>query len=115
MGDLGVFVATDKALADPQKEKWIADFIQRVAKAQAWADSYREEWAPIYAAKTGLNPALARFVLDGEDHKLLPMDQTVTAAQQKQADPFTKLGLIPQLDASHEFDNRYNQIFFEEN
>jgi hypothetical protein len=43
------------------------------------------------------------------------MDQTVIAARQKQADAFTKLGLIPQLYASHEFDSRYNQIFFEEN
>jgi hypothetical protein len=33
VGDPGVFVAPDKALADPQKDKWIADFIQRVAKA----------------------------------------------------------------------------------
>jgi hypothetical protein len=32
VGDPGVFVATDKALADPQKDKWIADSIQRVAK-----------------------------------------------------------------------------------
>jgi hypothetical protein len=55
------------------------------------------------------------LVLDGEEHKLIPIDQTVIAAQQKKADAFTKLGRIPQLDASHEFDSRYNQIFFEEN
>ena len=109
----GVFVATDKALADPQKEKWIGDFIQRISKAEEWADTHPDEWAPIYAEKTGLDPAVARSVLDRQDHRLLTIDQTVIDNQQKQTDAFTELDLIPGLDASQQFDTRYNQLFEE--
>jgi len=111
----GVYVATEKALADPQKEKWIADLVQRISKAEKWADAHPEEWAPIYAAKTGLELDLARSIIKRQHHELIPIGQSVIAAQQKQADAFTELGLVPQLDASQEFDSRFNSVFFQEN
>lgn len=102
-------VATDAALADDDKAAAIVDFLQRVGRAQAWADSHKEEWIAQYAAVLGVPEELAKVLVDRESYAWVPIDDDVIAKQQEQADAYTDLGLIQdQLDVSAEFDDSYN-------
>lgn len=103
-------VATDAALADEDKSAAIVDFLQRVGRAQAWADEHKDEWIPKYAAVLGVPEEMAKVLVDRDDYQWLPIDDQVIAKQQEQADAYTDLGLIQdQLDVSAEFDDSYNQ------
>lgn len=102
-------VATDKALADSDKAADIVDFLQRVGRAQAWADANKDTWIPQYAAVLGVPEEMAKVLVDREEYTWLPIDDDVIAAQQAQADAYTDLGLIQsELDVSTEFDDSHN-------
>ena len=102
-------VATDKALADDEKSADIVDFLQRVGRAQAWADDHQDEWIPQYAAVLGVPEEMAKVLVDRESYAWVPIDDDVIAAQQDQADAYTDLGLIQtKLDVGSEFDDSYN-------
>lgn len=102
-------VATDAALADDDKAAAIVDFLQRVGRAQAWADDHKDEWIPKYAAVLGVPEEMAKVLVERDDYRWVPIDDEVIAKQQEQADAYTELGLIQgQLDVSQEFDDSYN-------
>lgn len=52
--------ASTAALADPGRNCAIRDFVERVVKAQLWADTHGDAWAKAWAAETGLEPAVAQ-------------------------------------------------------
>lgn len=100
-------VATDAAIADPQKLADITDFLQRVGRAQAWADAHESEWIPKYAAVLGAPEAIAKVLVEREAYAWVPIDSAVITNQQAQADAYTSLGLVKTtLDVSQEFDDR---------
>lgn len=102
-------VATEAALDDDAKAANIIDFLQRVGRAQAWAEANQDEWIAIYAATLGVPEELARVLVEREDYAWVPIDDAVIAAQQDQADTYTDLGLIQeQLDVSEQFDASWN-------
>jgi len=104
-------VAAQAALDNPDKSKDIADFIQRLARAQAWGESHEAQWLPTYAKVSGLAQDIAKAVLDRQHTQYLPIDATVIKNQQEQADAYTQLGLIKnKLDVSGEFDDRFNDV-----
>jgi sulfonate transport system substrate-binding protein len=109
--DYVITVATDTALADEGKAAAIEDFIARVQRAYDWAEENPDEWSAVYAQTTGLEPAAAAAVVARQEYSLLPIDSTVIANQQAQADYYFELGLLPEkLDVSEEFDDRFSSI-----
>jgi sulfonate transport system substrate-binding protein len=108
---LSYLVATDAALKDPKAQRRITDYIQRLQRAEAWADANTDAWATAYAAVTGLPLPVAKAIVGRELDTWVPIDDKVYADQQEQADAYTQLGLIPKkLDVKAEFDTRYNDL-----
>jgi sulfonate transport system substrate-binding protein len=102
-------VATSAALADDQKVEDITDYLVRIGRAQEWAAENKETWVETYAEVTGLPVEIAQILVDRESYAWLPIDDSVIAAQQEQADAYTGLGLIEsELDVSQQFDDRLN-------
>jgi len=103
---LSYIVATDEALAE--KEEAVLDFAVRLQKAQLWANDHKEEWAADYAELTGLPRPVAEAIIDRQQFTPTPIDEDVYRWQQEQADAYADLGLIPELDVTAEFDDRFN-------
>lgn len=102
-------VATDKALADPAKSAAIEDLLQRIQRAYDWAHAHPEEWATKHAALTGLKPEVSQAILARENFTFVPIDDSVIAEQQKQADVYHDQGLLKtKLDVTAEYDTRFN-------
>ncbi len=101
-------VAATAALGDGDKAAAIVDYLQRVGRAQAWADDHKDEWIPQYAAVLGVPEEMAKVLVDREDYEWVPIDDDVVAAQQDQADAYTELGLIQsKLDVGQQFDDSH--------
>jgi sulfonate transport system substrate-binding protein len=108
-----VLVATQQALADPARAKELGDLLHRVQLALTWARQHAREWAKIYGATYHLPRAAALQATQRSATRLVPIDHTAIAAQQRQADAFTSVGLLKEhLDVAQEFDDRYNQALF---
>lgn len=102
-------VATDKALADPVKSGAILDYTQRYSRANAWAQDHPQEWSTAFAKVTGLKPEVATNVIQRQAFDLVPIDDSVIAAQQEQADVYFERGLLKsKLDVRAQFDDRFN-------
>jgi sulfonate transport system substrate-binding protein len=104
-------VAADAALADSAKDAAIADYLGRLGRAQEWAVANGDEWAATYSSLTSLPEPISQAVRERSAAGWVPIDESVIAKQQEQADVYTELGLIATpLDVSAEFDDRYNEI-----
>lgn len=108
---LNFTVASHKALDDPQKAQWLGDFIQRLARAQAWATANPDAWAARLAQVTRLPVPLLQEMLAQQHLQYVPLDARVTGLQQRLADRFAEARLIPRpLKVSEAFDDRYNRL-----
>ncbi len=104
-------VATDAALADEAKVEAIGDYLGRLGRALQWSHDNPEQWAPTYASLTGLSEEVSLAILERSSAGRVPIDETVIAAQQEQADVCTELGLIAEpLDVSTEYDDRFDDL-----
>lgn len=104
-------VAASAALSNPTKRAEITDYLQRIGRAQQWADAHRAEWTKDYAQVVGLPQSVAKIIVDRQQYSWIPIDKSVIAAQQKEADAYTNLGLIKsKLDVSSEFDPSLNSV-----
>jgi sulfonate transport system substrate-binding protein len=102
-------VAASAALADKTKLADVTDYLQRVGRAQKWADEHRAQWTEDYAKVLGVPAQMAKVLVDRQQYGWIPIDDAVVSAQQSQADAYTQLGLIKKkLDVSAEFDRRLN-------
>jgi sulfonate transport system substrate-binding protein len=81
------FVARYPALVD--------DINDEIAKAAAWAATHRDEVAALYAAASGVPLAAQRKSVDRAEFALVSLDDAIIAEQQRVADRFLRLGLIP--------------------
>lgn len=91
----GFQVASNAALADPARSAAVADFLARVAAAQVYADSHREQRARVWSEETDLPlPVTRRSVERGPDLPI-PLDDAVVASQQALSDDFTEAGVVP--------------------
>ncbi|MET9329212.1 ABC transporter substrate-binding protein [Tsukamurella sp. NPDC003166] len=105
----GYYLASSAALADGAKEKAIADLVSRIAKAQRWSQSHRDEWVPIFSKLTTLPEPIARATFDASSGNLVPIDAAVIAKQQKLLDLFADAKVIPNHPrAADYFDARFN-------
>ncbi|NML16446.1 ABC transporter substrate-binding protein [Azohydromonas caseinilytica] len=90
---LSYIAATDTALRD--KRELLADFSQRVQRAQAWANGHMGEYAQVQARIIGIPVPAARLAFERRQTRYVPIDAAVIAEQQKAADFYLQAGLLP--------------------
>jgi sulfonate transport system substrate-binding protein len=101
-------VAGTDALSDAGVNSAIRDYVLRLAKAERWADTHREEWAQAWAKETGLSVEVARAAVKAGPDTPVPLDDTVVQSEQDLADAFTEDGVLPgSVDFAAFVDRRY--------
>ncbi len=104
-------VASDAALSDPGKAQAIGDFVARAARATRWQRENVAEAAPALAQIYKVTPELATQIIERSPSGFVPIDDTIIAAHQQEADLFRKIGLIRSpLNAAAIFDHRYDDV-----
>ena len=101
------FAATGQAIAD--KRVQLDDFVARIDRAYAWANTHPEQYAAAQAKITGL--PLAVHIEVAQDTHLSPVtiDDTVIHGLQTTADTYVKEGLLSKhIDVSQGFDSSFN-------
>ncbi|AZI37927.1 aliphatic sulfonate ABC transporter substrate-binding protein [Caenibius tardaugens NBRC 16725] len=108
---LNYLVASDAALADPKKAKAIGDLVTRATRSYLWQNAHAAEAAPYLAKVYKIDPKLAQTVIERSPSVFVPIDETVIAAHQSEANLFQKIGLVRvRLDAGKIFDPRFNAL-----
>ena len=101
--------ANPDALDDKATSAAIKDYVSRIAKAQVWSNTHRDEWAKVWAEETGLSDAVTRRAVDRRTATPTPINSDVTSSEQEMADAFVKAGLLPkEFDVSKFFTDDYN-------
>lgn len=102
-------VASRAALSDAGKNTAIADYLNRLARAETWAKQHVDAWAKIYAQETNLPLAVAEQALPKIIDLFEPLTNAVVASEQSLSDTFTAAGQIPgKVEFSDFVDTRYN-------
>lgn len=86
--------ATDKALADPAHRAALQDYINRLAKAQAWAYQNLGSYSRTLAAIIGFPENAARLQFERRQLRWQNLDADTIAQQQETADFYQRHGLI---------------------
>jgi sulfonate transport system substrate-binding protein len=73
----------------------VAALNDEVAAASKWAEGHRTEVADFIAQVTGVDPASSRVATDRTAFAVVPVSPDIVADQQRVADRFLRLGLIP--------------------
>ncbi|MFJ2748416.1 ABC transporter substrate-binding protein [Streptomyces sp. NPDC087297] len=108
---LGFQVAAPAALEDAAKSKAIDDYLKRLQRAQEWVFKHPEEWAKVWAKETGLPYEVALDAVKRSNGTRVPVavDDAAVVSEQKIADTFTELKLIPGKVVFKDFvDTRFN-------
>jgi sulfonate transport system substrate-binding protein len=107
----GYLVASNKALADPKRAAAMGEFAARMARATRWQRDNVEKAAPVTAKAYNVSTQIAEQILRRTPIRYTPIDASVIAEHQQEADQFHKLNLIRnRVDAAQLFDNRYNAL-----
>ncbi|MFJ3640726.1 ABC transporter substrate-binding protein [Streptomyces sp. NPDC090108] len=104
-------VAAPSALKDGGKTAAIRDYLARLRRAQTWVFGHQEEWAKVWAKETGLpyDVALASVKRTNATRVPVAVDKPLVASEQRIADTFTGLKLIPgKVDFGGFVDTRFN-------
>ncbi len=103
---LSYVAATDQAIAT--KREALHDFVQRVARAQAWSYQHGDAFSATLARIIGIPEAAAKLQFERRQTKWLAIDATVIAEQQATADFYRKVGLLKQpLQVASTFDRSF--------
>jgi sulfonate transport system substrate-binding protein len=89
-------VASDDALADQATTEALQDYVGRIAQAQTWTETHKEEWAKAWAEETGLSEDITLSAARKREITLTPINQDVIASEQVMADAFAANGLVPE-------------------
>ena len=94
--DYGLSVGFDVANADSiaPKKALIRDFLQREARALAWARAHPDRYARVLARETGLPLDIARASFDRNNRVAVPIGPAIVAHEQAIADRFRRAGLV---------------------
>lgn len=94
--DYGLPLYIDIAHADSiaPKRALLADFLQREAKAVAWARAHPDQFAQVLAKETGLPLDIARASFDRNNRVSQPIDAKIIAHEQAITARFQNAGLI---------------------
>ncbi|WP_055532750.1 ABC transporter substrate-binding protein [Streptomyces graminilatus] len=104
-------VAAPSALKDAKKAAAIKDFVERLRRAQDWVYAHPDTWAKVWAKATGLpyDVALASVNRSNATRVPVAIDDALVASEQRIADTFTSLKLIPnKVDFAKYVDRRFN-------
>ncbi len=93
MSGLSYVVASPQAVAG--KRTALADFLARLARAQAWSRSHEGAYVSAWAAEIGLPVDVAAAVVARSIAQPAPLDDAVVAAQQRVADFMAESGMLP--------------------
>ncbi len=103
---LSYLAATESALAS--KRAVLADFLQRVVRAQVWSYQHVPEFSAALARIIGIPPEAARLQFERRRTQWQPIDAELVAIQQQTADFYLKAGLLKQrLDVAATFDRGF--------
>ncbi|MCA3182221.1 MULTISPECIES: ABC transporter substrate-binding protein [unclassified Cupriavidus] len=103
---LSYLAATDTALTS--KRAVLADFLQRVVRAQVWSYQHVPEYSATLARIIGIPPEAARLQFERRRTQWQPIDAELVAIQQQTADFYLKAGLLKQrLDVATTFDRGF--------
>jgi sulfonate transport system substrate-binding protein len=101
---LSFLAATDSALA--KKRAALADFTQRVVRAQSWSYRHVPEYSAALARIIGISPDAARLQFERRATRWIDLDGQVLADQQRSADFYLDAGLLKKrLDVKTTVDN----------
>jgi sulfonate transport system substrate-binding protein len=102
------------AAAIASKAALMRDFLQREAKALAWARANPEAYAKVLAAETGLPLDIARASFDRNNRISVPIDAAVVAHERTIAGRFAAAGLIAATrPVDQAFDTRVGKGLFQ--
>lgn len=103
---LSYLAATDEAIAT--KRPVLQDYLQRVVRAQRWADRNADAFSATLARIIGIPPEAAKLQFERRQQKWVAIDAQVVADQQGTADFYRQVGLIKQpLDVKATFDTGF--------
>jgi sulfonate transport system substrate-binding protein len=91
----GFQVASHAALADPAKQAAVGDLLARIAAAQRYSDSHREQRAQVWSRETKLPLPVTTAAANRGPDLPVPMDDALVASEQELADAFSDAGVIP--------------------
>ncbi|MEW2114154.1 ABC transporter substrate-binding protein [Streptomyces sp. NPDC005474] len=104
-------VAAPSALNDSKKAAAVKDFVERLRRAQGWVYAHPDAWAKVWAKDTGLSYEVALASVNRSNATRIPVaiDDALVASEQRIADTFTSLKLIPnKVDFAKYVDRRFN-------
>lgn len=105
------FVARPEILKDPAKEAAVADVLVRLQKSSIWQAENIDKVTEIFIKEGHQKPADAALNAAENPSLYVPIDKKVIAAAQDQADVFHEAGVAAtKVDASLEFDDRFNDV-----
>jgi sulfonate transport system substrate-binding protein len=90
----GVLVSSNASIA--AKRTQLQDFLQRMARAQAWARRNPEAYAKIYSAQTGLSLDVSQLLVRHMDYDYEPIADDDVLGHQRVADLYLRAGVIRQ-------------------
>lgn len=111
--DYGLPLYIDVANADSidPKRAMLADFLQREAKAVAWARAHPDQFAQVLAKETGLPLDIARASFDRNNRIAQPIDAKIIAHEQAITARFQKAGLTAgKREVAGAFDSSFGQV-----
>ncbi|BBF70032.1 aliphatic sulfonate ABC transporter substrate-binding protein [Sphingomonas bisphenolicum] len=111
--DYGLPLYIDVANADSidPKRAMLADFLQREAKAVAWARAHPDQFAQVLAKETGLPLDIARASFDRNNRIAQPIDAKIIAHEQAITARFQKAGLTEgKREVAGAFDSSFGQV-----
>jgi sulfonate transport system substrate-binding protein len=88
-------VASKKAISDPVLSREITQYLSVLNQAHVWANTHAAGWAKTWAAATGLPEGVMAKAAADSTQTPVPVDATITAAEQSLVAAFSKAGLIP--------------------
>lgn len=91
------------------KRPQIADFLQRLSRAQRWSEDHRDAYAAVMAKETGLDLQIARLTVETSRGQPVPIDATVIAEARRVLEVFRAAGAIDAApDIAPAFDTSFN-------
>ncbi len=104
-------VASNGALEDPATKAALEDYVGRIARAQTWSSTHKEEWAKVWSDETGLPYETTLAATKKREIELVPITQEVIASEQEMADAFADKGLFPErFDVAPFFSDEFNDV-----
>jgi sulfonate transport system substrate-binding protein len=110
---LTYIIASKSALADPAKSAAIGALLTNLVKSYVWINAHQASYVQLqYVKQYGLSTAEGtKLIKDFGKTTFVPINKSLYAAQQAQADLFTAAGEIPtHINTNAEFDPRFNSI-----